>query len=594
LQTTGFDSIPDSISVPALARGSYGRGKALSALLLAWCGLLLAGLAFQLGGYPLLDPDEGRNAEVAREMVATGDYLVPRLDGLPYLDKPVLFFAADAFAMRLLGANEFAARLPSLLFALATAGLIAAFAARLFGRESAWIAGTAAAATPLVVVFSRTVIFDSMLTFFLTLALVAFYQAIESATDSAGRRAALGWSVLAWGGMGLGVLTKGPVALAVPLLVAVPYALWRGGGRDRRPLRAVAPFLGPALLLALVLPWIWAMSRQVPEFLHYALVSETWRRMTTDQFERTGPLWFFVPCLLLGALPWSFVALGARRQLRQREDGRLDRRLVFLFLWLGLPFVLFSLSHSKRPQYILPLLPAVALLVAAAWREDDPSRPLPGARAGAVAWIGFGSLLLAAGLALPRLVAAAVVALPAHQIGPLARTALASGLAALLGGVAAWFGAARRETALIALALPAAVLPFFLAPALRAVGDDFSSRDLAAAVAPYLAPGVEVVGVRAYPTSLPFYLGRTVLVVGPRGRELTSNYIIDSFPKWLAAPETPLRPLSWWRGALAACARPMLFVAHSEDRENRAVLARAGLPLRFVDNDFAAYGPCTP
>jgi hypothetical protein len=83
-------------------------------------------------------------------------------------------------------------------------------------------------------------------------------------------------------------------------------------------------------------------------------------------------------------------------------------------------------------------------------------------------------------------------------------------------------------------------------------------------------------------------------VVGPRGRELTSNYIIDSFPQWLAAPETPLRPLSWWRGALAACARPMLFVAHSEDRENRAVLAGAGLPLRFVDNDFAAYGPCNP
>lgn len=594
MQTSGFDSIPDSISVPALARRSYGRGRALSALLLAWFGLLLAGLAFQLGGYPLLDPDEGRNAEVAREMVATGDYLVPRLDGLPYLDKPVLFFAVDALSMRLLGANELAARLPALLFALATAGLTAAFAARLFGRESAWIAGTAAAATPLVVVFSRTVIFDSMLTFFLTLALVAFYLAIESAAE---RRSPLGWSLLGWGAMGLGVLTKGPVALAVPLLVAVPYALWRGGRGDRRGWRAIASPLGPALLLALVLPWLWAMSRQVPEFLHYALVSETWKRMTTDQFARTGPLWFFVPCLLLGALPWSFVALGARRQLRdlrQGEDGRLDRRLVFLFLWIGLPFLLFSLSHSKRPQYILPLLPAVALLVAAAWRESDPSRPLPGARAGAVAWISFGSLLLAAGLALPRLTAAAVVALPAHQTGPLARTALAAGLAALLGGIAAWLGAARRESALIALALPAAVLPFFLAPALRAVGDDFSSRDLAAAVAPYLAPGVQVVGVRAYPTSLPFYLGRTVLVVGPRGRELTSNYIIDSFPKWLAAPETPLRPLSWWRGALATCARPMLFVAHSEDRENRSVLARAGLPLRFVDNDFAAYGPCTP
>src|SRR5262249_34859757 len=153
--------------------------------------------------------------------------------------------------------------------------------------------------------------------------------------------------------------------------------------------------------------------------------------------------WFFLPCLLLGALPWSFVACGARRR-RRDPGGRLDPRLVFLLLWLALPFLLFSLSHSKRPQYVLPLLPALALLVAAAWQEGDGAAgPRPGARAGAGAWIGLGSLLLAAGLVLPRLQLTGRTAadLPAEVRGPLARLALAYGLVAVLSGILAWLGA---------------------------------------------------------------------------------------------------------------------------------------------------------
>jgi 4-amino-4-deoxy-L-arabinose transferase-like glycosyltransferase len=582
-----FSLRPSRASTPALPDLARAERRTSRLLLTVWFACLLAALAFRLGGYPLLDPDEGRNAEVAREMASTGDYRVPRLDGLPYLDKPVLFFAVDALAIRALGPTELAARLPSLLFAFATAGLTAAFAARLFGREKAWVAGTAAAAAPLAVAFARTVIFDSMLTFFVTLALVAFYLAIGEKREEklAGRRGDLvwAWSALAWVAMALGVLTKGPVALAVPLLVAVPYALWRRAGK------ALLYPLGPLLFLGLVLPWVGAMSRQVPEYLHYTLVTETWHRMTTDQFERTGPFWYFLPCLLVGALPWSFVLLGARRHLGLRgEDGRLDPRIVFLLLWLALPLVLFSLSHSKRPQYVLPLLPAVALLVAAVWRGAGSRSPMPGLRAGAWAWIGLGTLLLAAGLVLPGR-----HALPPDQVGPIARAALAWGVTSILGGIGALLFAGRREWALVALALPAATLPFLFVPALGELGDAFSSRDLAVAIAPRLAPGVEVVGVRVYPPSLPFYLQRTILVAGPRGRELTSNYIIDSYSKWLAAPATPLRPLEWWQGALAACAHPMLYVVHSQDHPNRAILAGAGLPLRYVDDELAAYGPCT-
>src|SRR5579864_1297137 len=142
--------------------------------------VLVAAVSWGLGGYALLDPDEGRNAEVAREMMAGGDFVLPRLDGLPYLDKPVLFFAADALSQRVLGAGEAAARFPALVFALATAALTAWFAGRLFGRRARWIAGIAALAAPLPIAFARTVIFDSALAFFMVVALCAFYLAVEA------------------------------------------------------------------------------------------------------------------------------------------------------------------------------------------------------------------------------------------------------------------------------------------------------------------------------------------------------------------------------------------------------------------------------
>jgi 4-amino-4-deoxy-L-arabinose transferase-like glycosyltransferase len=571
--------------------GTLGRGA-----MWGWALVLAAAFGFGLGGYPLYEPDEGRNAEVAREMTASGDFLVPRLDGLPYLDKPVLFFAAEAASFAALGRSEWAARLPPLVFAFATALLTAAFARRLYGGDAGWVAGTAALAAPLPLAFSRTVIFDSLLALLVAGASMAFYFAVEAAAGAAqGRRRYVGWTVLAWAAMGLGVLTKGPVALAVPLLAAAPYAIWR------RASRAVWHPLGPAVLAALVAPWVAAMSRAVPDFLHYVLVAETWERVTTDDFQRTGPFWYFVPLLLGGALPWSVVALGGwRRGLPLREaDGRRDRRLVFLALWIGLPFLLFSLSHSKRPQYILPLLPAVAVLAGGAWaglgagggaaKALAAAERLPGARAGAAAWVVFGALLAGAGVYLGRVPARIPEGL---TLMPATLYALAAVSAA--GGSIAWAAARRKVIALVSLALPVAAMPLATAPILAQIGAVRSARDLAAAIAPRLAGGAQVVGVYAFPPSLPFYLGRPVLVVSRRGRELTSNYVIRSFGRLIAEPSSPLRPADWWRGALVACQRPWIFVVHADDEQTAGSLRAARLPALFDNRRFAAFGPCAP
>ncbi|MBV8199315.1 MAG: glycosyltransferase family 39 protein, partial [Acidobacteria bacterium] len=627
------------------------RKSALTCLLLA---LLVAAVSWGLGGYALLDPDEGRNAEVAREVMASGDFVLPRLDGLPYLDKPVLFFAADALSQRLLGAGETAARLPSLLFALATALLTGWFAGRLYGRRARWIAAVAALAAPLPIAFARTVIFDSALTFFMVLALCAFFLAVTACRGSLAPAAALRersvpedpaavplapppgtyrrWTALAWAAMGLGVLTKGPVALAVPLLAAVPFAA------ARRASRAVWHPLGPAVLALCTGPWIWAMSRRVPEFLHYALVTETWQRVTTPQMNREGPLWFYVPCLLAGALPWSVLALaGWRRSLRLRGDAaadspsfsetrpkvrrdrRLEQRQLYLVLWIAIPFVLFSLSHSKRPQYILPLLPAVALMAAKVWVDAEDAAgaaaqataaaagraagapaaapeaaalAVPGARAAGLTWLALAVLCIAATAVLPRIHSARLV-----HATLLPSTLLALGAVFLLGAAAVLSSARRRRGAtwlLVGLVLPMAALPAVLRPLLGEIGGHRSSRAAAAAIAPRLAPGAEVVAIHAFPPSLPFYLRRTLLLATPRGRELTSNYVIAYFQKWLAADprSTPLRPSDWWRGALAACDRPRVFVTWADDAADRAALAAAGLPLIVANDRMAAYGPC--
>src|SRR5215213_5133603 len=254
-----------------------------------------------------MDADEGRNAEVAREMAATNDYVMPRLDGLPYLDKPIVYFAAEAAAMEVLGPTEVAARLPAYLFTIATAALLFWFARRTFveqrSTQAPYVAAIVFLAMPLTIAFARTVIFDSALMFFCTLALVAFYVALE---ERNGR-----WSLLAWGAMGLAMITKGPVTFVLVLFVVIPYAF------TRRAMRFLFPILGIVLFATVIAPWVWGVTQVVPEFLRYVLVTETAARMATKELQRTGPPWYFLPYLIGGAMPWSLVALFSIRSFKR-------------------------------------------------------------------------------------------------------------------------------------------------------------------------------------------------------------------------------------------------------------------------------------
>jgi 4-amino-4-deoxy-L-arabinose transferase-like glycosyltransferase len=559
-----------------------GQGTLRSLLPLLLTGLLAGGaLCYRLDGYALLEPDEGRNAEVAREMAASNNYVLPRLNGLPYVDKPALYYAAGALAMEILGPTETAARLPSVVFTLLTLGVVAWFAHRLYGARGAWTAGIAYVASPFTVAYARTVIMDSAVTLWMTGAIVALWMAVEAGGNGRrepgnARSTGWRWAALGWGVIGLGVLTKGPIALAVPLLVVVPFALWR------RRLGAVFDPLGLLLFLAVVLPWVFAVSRQVPDFLHYAMVVETGQRLATGALGRTESWWYFFPIVLGAALPWSVVALFG---LRRRPPGTpWDPRAVLLFCWIAVPLLFFTLSQSKRPQYVLPLVPAWALAVAHVWRRD--AGPAPGARVagGMLAALGL-QLVLGAGL-LARLFPATP-----ETAALIAPTARGVGALAMAGGLAALFLPARRHWALLGLALPALGLPVAGMPLLRAIGRDRSSAEIAAAMRPFLTDRTEIVTVGAYPLSLPFYLQRTFALATADGRELTSNYVPRRHDLLRLVPGSPLRPPDWWEEALTFCGRPRMFVARTDARAVRERLA-ATLPLVAVSRKFAVYGPC--
>ena len=548
--------------------------------------MLLAALAlgWHLDGYRLLDPDEGRNAEVAREMARSNDYVLPHLDGLPYLDKPVVYFAAAAGLMELLGPTELAARLPAYLATLATIGLLVWFARRRWGeRDASWLAGLAYATMVLPLAYARTAIFDSTLTLCTTAAILACFEERP---------------VPAWAAMAVGALTKGPIALAIPLLALVAYALATGS-----PVRALFPKRGLAVFAAIALPWFIVVSARHPEFPYYVFVRETFQRVTTPSFHRTAPLWYYLPIVPLAAFPWMVPALariGGWGGHRWREAWRARRapgmREPLLFAcWVIVPLVLLTFNQSKLPQYMLPLMPAFAL---AATRNLVTHGVGTGARVYAAVALVAGVALIA----LTRWLPAPISLTPAEKAA-IPPTAAALGVAVLVSGALVIAGALRRSPRVVAAGYAVVVMaiPFVSDRLLAAVGEDRSSAPVAVATAVALAQSsrgsAAVLGVAAYPPSLPFYLGRTIAVATATGTELTSNYIADYYSRYQAVPDSPLLPAGYWRDVRARCPVPTVFVTRAGNREVRAALeAAAPAPLRLLaaDGHYAAYGPCEP
>lgn len=481
----------------------------------AWRALVFVGfvavLALYLGrisGYPLQDPDEGRYAEIAREMVETGDWVTPHFNYVSYFHKPPLLYWATAISLRTFGVNEFAARLPVALVGLLTVFLTFALGHRMFGARAALFAAGILATSPLFFVLAQALVMDMLLTACLTAAFASVYALHVGGAKQ-------GWAVSAALWVGLGFLTKGPISVLLVALVTVPFLIVR---RDGSSFRALVGWRPIAVFTAVVLPWFVQVSLANPDFLEVFIVDHHLRRFGGEVGHKETGLLYFVPVILGGGAPWTVWAglMALDKRLRAAFSGVSSDPRLFLVLWFASIFGLFSLSSTKLPTYMVPAFPALALLLGA-WVdraldvEDAIVRPL---RRLAVLFGAVGATVLAtAG------VAVAASGWLAEQlrvdqadvrvmIGPVA----GAGLALCLGGL---FVSGRLRSFRVGAPALASVLVGAMAVALfSAIGGREvvkTSRDVALAIERERRPGDVVVASDHLLHGLPFYLeGRTV------------------------------------------------------------------------------------
>lgn len=472
-----------------------------NAALFAAIGLLwFVGLEYRA----LFIPDEGRYGTIAWEMVQSGDWVTPRLNGLKYFEKPPLQYWATAAAYSLFSADEWTTRLwPALTGFLGM--LVIAFGAR---RLSPGLP----AERPLLVtagcagyfLASQIATLDMGLTFFLTLAMVAF---ILSRADDLAPAIRRRWMLLCWAAMALAVLSKGAIGVALPAMALVAYAIVQ---RDAGVFRGLYWREGVALLALLALPWFVLVQLRNPEFFRFFFIHEHVERFLTTEHHRAGPIWYFVPVMVAALLPWT-PRLPATIAAAWRTPGwRAFHPDRFLILWAAVTFVFFSVSQSKLPLYILPALPALLLLLArdrflveqAALRPASILTALfalglsavsvgillrpgpPSAFAAYTPWLDFAGITLIAG-------STAVFALP--RLGQARLAALALGCAiATQAGLSGMHSFDQNYSAEKLMD--------------RAVDQKISFP----AKAPFYS-------VATFDSSLPFYLGRPVTLVRYRG-----------------------------------------------------------------------------
>jgi 4-amino-4-deoxy-L-arabinose transferase-like glycosyltransferase len=363
------------------------RLTALGAVLLP-VGFLLVCIGFSPWG--LWEPDEGRYADIAREMLESGDFVTPRVNGEIYLDKPPLVYWVTAAGLAAWGNGETGARFGQVLFALGTIGVTWRIGRLLFGDRRGELAALVLASSGLFFGGSHLLTLDLALAFFVTLTVFFFLRGARAGAAGGS------WFMAMWAAAA-GTLTKGPIGVVLPGL-AIAGFLWLR--RDGPRLRDLRPLSGALLFLAIAAPWYVVVSLRNPEFAGYFFVHEHLARFFTTVHRRTGPWYYYVIIAFAGLLPWSLLLPIHLTRQRHRIFSRAVARSeagALVLSWFVPAFLLFSLAQSKLPLYLVPILPAAALGIAACIDVDLRRSGAPGLRA---LWPSLGVALIAVAAAL--------------------------------------------------------------------------------------------------------------------------------------------------------------------------------------------------
>ncbi|NVN92733.1 MAG: glycosyltransferase family 39 protein [Desulfuromonadales bacterium] len=475
-----------------------------------------------LGRGGLIEPDEGRYSEIPREMLEKGDFITPTLNYVHYFEKPPLHYWLTALSFKLFGLNEFAARFTGALAGLLTVLLIYHTARKLFDRRAAILSAFILGLSTGFTVQSRVNLTDMTLTFFLSASLCCFI--IATIEHEKNKRL---YHNLFFLFSALAVLTKGLIGMVLPMGIIGLYLLFC---RQWRLLKEMRLGSGCLIFLLIAAPWFILVSQRNPGFARFFFIHEHLQRYLTTVHGRFQPFWYFVPILLLIMLPWSFYIVRATWNVFKERCSPTGDRLLYLVLWAAIVFLFFSASQSKLIPYILPVIPALAMLVGKLFSDqlEKTGESLfviehfilvavlsimavlialyPHARE-------FGPLIAETGLVRPN--SSLLTKLP--LISPMGGTLFA--FLALAMALTAWIACRKKD--LIALFVGLGICSYSLEiagqPLFReGIEARKSYRELALVARSFASAGSRVASF-GYDQSLPFYTGTRTIVVGSKG-----------------------------------------------------------------------------
>ena len=562
---------------------SYSPQRRLSRFYLLGLLIIFTAVWFSNIEYrKLVRPDEGRYAEIGREMAQSGDWITPHLNGLKYFEKPPLQYWATAAAFRLFGDSHWGARWWPATTTFACVLLMFWAARRLYGDEDIALsaAATLGGCTGFVI-NSHINTLDGGLAAFLTLALLGFLLAQH---PGATRKENRNWMLVVWAALALAVLSKGLIGVVLPGAVLTLYLLIE---RDWPMLARLHFGKGLALFLLIAAPWFIAVSLTNDEFARFFFIHEHFERFLTKVHRRGGAWYYFIPILLFGSMPWlPFIAVRLRNGWQRDRsvahplvgEGGVVKALQplrLLLLWTGFVFLFFSVSSSKLPSYILPVFPALALFAAVEMQRMEPEM---------LSRLAWGLAAVGSGLLLIVIIGGERIASefskdssPFEIVRNYVPWIQASVFSFTVGAMAAaWlFRRYARSTAIVALAFGS-----LIAGILAMDGHDELSRlsstyhivrDIEATQGPF-DRSLPFYSIQMHDQTLPFYLKRPVTLV----------QYTDEFALGLnAEPEKGIAQVEDWKPRWIALERGYAIM----NPANYERFTAEGLPMRILARD---------
>ena len=522
---------------------------------------------YVLGIRTLVPPDEGRYAEMAREMFTSGDWVTTRLNGIKYFEKPPLQAWMNALSFTLFGLGDWQARLWTGLCGIGGVLLTGYTGSKVFGQRVGFYAALVLGSCFYGLACTQINSLDMGLSGMMTISLCALLVAQRDSASTAERR---NWMLACWAGMALAVLSKGLIGLLLPGGVLVAYTVIT---RDWKLWTRLHLVKGLLLFFAIATPWFVLVALRNPEQPAFFFIHEHWNRFFLKEHHREQVWYVFFVLTAVGMVPWLGVlgqslALGVKR-----EDGLFRPRLMLL-VWAVFILLFFTKSNSKLPGYILPIFPALALLVAGYLEAGSRrSRMLNAALMSLV-----GAALLATVPFMPKLAGrlGEVVLYQAFQ-----PWVVAAGLTALAGGALAWLlarrsGANTRDLFVLVLAIAGFATTELILAGFEPIGHMRAGANLLPAIRAELKPDTRIYSVGTYEQSLTFYLGRSVTLVDYRDE---FDFGLQQQPQ-LAIPTVTAFVAQWTRDA-AAGVRDVAIIRADIYND----LKQKGVPMRVVAQD---------